>query len=84
MTCSLSGCDSKRRNCIYEVEEKCKKEALAAGKIIKNKIESVTAEINSMTEKKLTDQAMKIDRIHLGKIQLLHDKERYQIAYAVK
>ena len=36
-----------------------------------------------MEEKKLTEQAMNLGRIHLKKVQLLHDKEREQIAYAV-
>ena len=38
LTCALSGYESKWRNRVYEAEEKCKQEALAAGKINKNKI----------------------------------------------
>ena len=84
MTCSLSGCESKWRNPVYEAEEKCQQEALAEGKIKKNKIESVTADINDMSKKKLTEQAANLVRIHLEKIQLVHDKEKQKIAYAVK
>ena len=76
MTCSLSGCESKRRNCIYEAEEKCKKEALASGKINKNKIESVTYNIGAISEKKLIKKETNLDRRHWAKIQLSHDKEK--------
>ena len=55
MTCSLSGCESKWRNCVYEAEENYKQEALAADKINKNKIELVNSEISAMSEKKLTE-----------------------------
>ena len=74
MTCYLSGCKSKWRNCVYKAEQKCNKEALAAVESNKNKIESVTAEINTMSKKKLTEQATKLERIHWDKIQLLCDK----------
>ena len=74
ITCSLSGCDSKWRSRVYEVEEKCKQEALAAVKMNKNTIESVTDEINDMAEKELTEQATNIERSHFEKVQLLHDK----------
>ena len=84
MTCSLFRCGSKWGNHVYEAEEKCRQETLAAGKINKNKIESVTVEINTMAERKLTEQAMNLDRIHLDKIQLLNDKEKGKIAYVVK
>ena len=74
MTCYLSGCKSKWRNRVYEAEEKCQQEALAEGKIDKNKIESVTADIIDMSEKKITEQAAKLEMTQLEKIQLLHDK----------
>ena len=70
MTCALSGCNSKWRNHVYEAEEKCNQEALAARKTSKDKIESLTAEINDMAENKLTDQAKKLERRHLAKNQL--------------
>ena len=74
----------KWRNCVYKSEEKCKQETLDAGKINKNKIESVTNKINDMAEKKLTEQAPNLESIQLAKIQLLYDKDKEHIAYWVK
>ena len=44
----------------------------------------MTAEINAMYKKKLMDKETNLERIHLAKNQLFHDKEKEQMAYAVK
>ena len=51
-----------------------KQEAFALGKTDKNKIESVTAEINATAKKKITEQLMNLGRSHLEKIQQFNDK----------